>query len=60
MSMWMQIVFNKCAAKYEFEALWIPHAGYETQCKNCKNVFFVKPLKDLDPLVSDGSDSAVG
>ncbi len=47
----MQVACGKCGATYEFDATAIPADGYDAQCTNCGNVFFVAPER-VEPTVS--------
>ena len=42
----MQVVCDKCGARYEFEAADIPAEGYDAQCTSCGHIFFVSPEGD--------------
>ena len=42
----MQVVCDKCSARYEFEAADIPAEGYDAQCTSCGHIFFVSPEGD--------------
>lgn len=45
----MQVVCDKCGARYEFEAADIPAEGYDAQCTSCGHIFFVSPEGDNAP-----------
>ena len=42
----MQVSCSKCSAKYVFDVSAIPKEGYNAQCTECGNVFFVSPADD--------------
>ncbi|MDP7039631.1 MAG: zinc-ribbon domain-containing protein [Myxococcota bacterium] len=42
----MQVSCSKCSAKYVFDVSAIPKEGYNAQCTECGNVFFVRPADD--------------
>ncbi|MBI3178812.1 MAG: zinc-ribbon domain-containing protein [Deltaproteobacteria bacterium] len=39
----MQVACNHCGAQYQFEPTAIPAAGYQAQCTQCGQAFFVAP-----------------
>ena len=42
----MQVSCTKCNAKYVFDVSAIPKEGYNAQCTECGNVFFVSPTNE--------------
>src|SRR5689334_22530055 len=39
----MQVACKNCGTRYEFDAAVIPPSGYDAQCTQCGNIFFVAP-----------------